>query len=216
MATVRHIIVCEGESEHTYLLRLQSFLDRQELPQDTYETPIRFISPTRSISKTGSFGKIVQTFRTTRKENRKRTISVWADFDLYCRNDNGCADSYKSKLAGIPGFYFSFHNFEDFYSLHFDGAQLAGWLRLGSNMGRNHFTTPLHSDDYLPEIRSIFLGCKKNDLPSDFVSWESLRNLKANLHHVPMTSNPHGLTGIHSFARFLIQEIDRAYPGMLL
>lgn len=215
MPVTRHLIVCEGESEWTYLQRLQSFLDDQVVPAGAFETPLRFIGPAHAIAKNGSFGKLVSTYKKTRSANRGRSIQVWADFDLYHRNDNHCATHYAAKPVGIPDFLFSFHNFEDFYALHFAGYALAEWLNFGARSGLHHFTMPLHSDDYLPEIKRIFPGYKKNDLPADFVNWASLRNLKANLGHQPMSSNPHNLTGICSFAVFLIGQIERAYPGCL-
>ena len=85
----------------------------------------------------------------------------------------------------------------------------------GGRSGLHHFTKPLHSDGYLPEIKRIFPIYKKNDLPADFVTLASLRNLKANLAHQPSSSNPHNLAGIRSFAEFLIDQIERAYPGLL-
>lgn len=215
MPVTRHLIVCEGESEWTYLQRLQAFLDDQEVPAGTFETPLRFIGPEHAMAETGSFGKLVSAYKKTRSANRGRSIQIWADFDLYHRNQYQCATNYAAKTAGIPDFHFSFHNFEDFYALHFDGVALAEWLKFGGPSGRHHFTTPLHSDGYLPEIKRIFPGYKKNDLPADFVTWASLRNLKANLGHQPSSFNPHHLQGIRSFAEFLIREIERAYPGSL-
>lgn len=215
MPTTRHIIVCEGESEWAYLQRLQGFLDDQELPPNTFETPLQFIAPARIIAKGGSFGKLKSHYNKTRKSNSKASIQIWADFDLYHRNDYQCATHYAAKTAGIPDFLFSFHNFEDFFALHFEGDVLAEWINFGSPMGHRHFTTPLHSDGYLPEIKRIFPGYEKGGLPADFVSWASLRNLKSNLGHQPSNSNPHNLQGIPSFAEFLIREIERAYPGKL-
>lgn len=215
MPVTRHLIVCEGESEWTYLQRLQSFLDREGVPPGAFETPLRFIGPEHAMAKNGSFGRLVSTFNRTRSANRRHSIQVWADFDLYHRNDNHCATHYAAKPDGIPDFLFSFHNFEDFYALHFAGDALAEWLKFGGRSGLHHFTTPLHSDGYLPEIKRIFPGYKKNDLPADFVTLASLRNLKTNLTHQPSSSNPHNLAGIRSFAEFLIDQIERAYPGLL-
>jgi hypothetical protein len=213
MPTKRHIIVCEGESEWTYLQRLQGFLDDQELPSNTFETPLRFIAPERVIVKNGSFGAIKRRYNQTRRENRTSSIQIWADFDLYHRDDQNCAAHYAAKAAGIPDFLFSFHNFEDFFALHFDGATLNAWLHYGGPTGRSHFTAPLHARDYVPEIERIFPDYKKGGLPADFVSWASLKNLKANLVHQPSASNPHRLQGIRSFAEFLVREIEHAYPG---
>jgi hypothetical protein len=215
MPVARHLIVCEGESEWTYLKRLQAFLDDQELPAEAFETPLRFISPEHAMAKNGSYRKLVSTFKKKRTENRGLSIQVWADFDLFHRNDQKCATHYAAKHDGIPDFLFSFHNFEDFYALHFEGETLAKWLKFGSPSGKRHFTGPLHSEAYLREIAGIFANYKKNDLPADFITWNSLRNLKANLAHQPSHSNPHDLQGIGSFAEFLIHQIERAYPDKL-
>ena len=170
MPCVRHIIVCEGESEYAYLQRLGSFLNAQPLPDGTFETPIRFIGPTRAVAKTGSFRTIKRAFNKTRKENKRApSIQIWADFDLYHRNDRDCAGGYAAKTSGIPDFLFSFHNFEDFLALHWSGAQLAEWLRYGSPAGRNHFAAPLHSKNYEPEIERIFPGYRKGTLSPDFI-----------------------------------------------
>lgn len=216
MPCVRHIIVCEGESEHAYLQRLQSFLDAQPIPGGAFEAPLRFISKDEAIAQGGSFAKLDKTFRRLRKENKTaRSLQIWADFDLYHRNEKDCADLYAEKPKGIPDFLFSFHNFEDFFALHHCGDQLAEWLRYGSLEGQGHFTTPLHSDKYVPEIERIFPGYGKGDVHPDFISWASLKNLKANLGHQPSASNPHSLSGICSFAGFLIEQLERAYPGAL-
>lgn len=213
MPCVRHIIVCEGESERAYLQRLQSFLDAQPLPDGTFEPPIRFI--VGAVANKGTFGVLEGAFKKVRKANKTaRSIEIWTDFDLYHRNDHGCSNNYAAKTAGIPDFLFSFHNFEDFFALHWSGAQLADWLRYGSPERKNHFTAPLHARDYLPEMQRIFPDYQKGTLSPDFISWESLQNLKANLGCQP-SSNPHNLQGIRSFARFLIEQIELAYPGKL-
>jgi hypothetical protein len=214
MSCIRHIVVCEGESEWTYLQRLQSFLEAEPLADGAFEPPLRFIVPERLIAKNGSFGKLKSRYNQTRRANRNSSIQVWADFDLYHRNDKHCADHYAAKADGIPDFLFSFHNFEDFFALHWDGEALTNWLRFGSAAGRNHFALPLDAEGYLPEIRQIFPSYDKGDLSPDFISWTSLKNLKSNLDHQP-SSNPHNLQGIQSFAAFLVDQIERAYPGAL-
>ncbi|HVU16256.1 MAG TPA: hypothetical protein VHD32_05000 [Candidatus Didemnitutus sp.] len=209
---MRHIVVCEGESEWVYLQRLQSFLDGLPLPDGSFETPLRFIAPGRVVVKNGSYGKLTSSHNKIRKENRRApSIQVWTDFDLYHRNDLNCATNYAAKSTGIPDFLFSFHNFEDFFALHWSDARFLAWLAFGN---RGHFATPLHAEGYLPEIKSIFSDYAKGSLPVDFVTWQSLRNLKANLVHQP-ESNPHGLKGLKSFGAFLVSEIERTYPGSL-
>ena len=208
MPCVRHLIVCEGDSEYAYLQRLQSFLEPQ--------TPdLRLVfSASSEIAGNGTFGVVKSAFNRTRRNQRCASIQIWIDFDLYHRNERGCAKAYAKKPEGIPDFHFSFHNFEDFLALHWSGEQFAAWLRYGSPAGRNHFAAPLHARDYVPEIKRIFPDYQKGALSPDFISWASLQNLKANLHLQP-SSNPHNLQGIRSFAAFLIDQIEHAYPGKL-
>ena len=110
MPSVRHIIVCEGESEYAYLQRLQSFLDSLPLADGAFQSPLIFIAPQQAVAKTGTFGKLKTHYNNQRKRNKHASIQIWADFDLYHRNDNNCATLYASKTTGIPDFLFSFHN----------------------------------------------------------------------------------------------------------
>jgi len=212
MACIRYIVVYEGESEWAYLQRLQSFLEGLPLAAGEFEPPLRFIAPERVNVKNGSYTALKRRYNETRGKNKKSMIQVWADFDLYHRNDYRCAELYAKKTAGIPDFLFSYHNFEDFYALHADGAQFQAWRAFGV---KGHFATPLHSDGYMPEIERIFPSYRKGDLPPDFVNWQSLQNLKNNLSHRP-NSNPLGLGALGDFGGFLTGKLQAAYPGMLV
>jgi hypothetical protein len=151
---MRFIIVCEGESEWTYLQRLQGFLDKQELPPDIFEAPLIFTAPRPALAKSGSFGKMTTIYKETRSRYRNTAIHIWVDFDLYHRNDQKSATHYAAKAAGIPDFHFSFHNFEDFYALHFDGVALRQWQQFGGPEGKRHFDIPqamrLRLNEYSP------------------------------------------------------------------
>ncbi len=157
------------------------------------------------------FSILKKRYAETRKDSPKVAIQIWADFDLYHRNDQQSADDYANKPDGIPDFLFSYHNFEDFFALHSDGDTFQKWLEFG-NMG--HFTKPLHSADYLPKIKIIFPDYAKGNLPADFITWDSLNNLKRNSSRQPR-SNPSNLQGLGRFVDFLIAEIERSYPGSL-
>jgi hypothetical protein len=211
MSCVRHLIVCEGESEWAYLQRLQGFLDQQTLPEGAFETPLRLVSPPTLIARSGKFGDLKARHGEARRENRKASIQIWTDFDLYHRDDHRCATSYRNKPAGLPDFLFSFHNFEDFLALHCDGDQFDTWLAFGR---KGHFAVPWHAEGYLPEFEKSFPGYAKGQIPVDFINWRSLTNLKRHLPHQP-TSNPEGVPGIRSFAEFLVCELEQAYPGSL-
>ena len=137
---------------------LQSFLEKEPLTNGAFEPPLQLIAPTQAIAKGGKFSTLKNQYGATRRGNKKSSIQIWADFDLYHRNDQRCANSYKSKPAGIPDFLFSYHNFEDFFALHADGNSFQEWLQFGN---QGHFATPLHSNGYLPEIKRIFPGYGK-------------------------------------------------------
>jgi hypothetical protein len=211
MPCVRYVLVCEGESEWAYLQRLSAYLVQQPVMDDPFETPLRIIAPSRAVAKNGSFKSLARQFREMRQENKRSDIKVWADFDLYHRNDNHCAEAYRGKPNGIPDFYFSFHNFEDFYALHLGAPQHQAWRAFGQ---QGHFAQPLHSVDYFPAFTQIVAGYQKGVIPVDFISWESLANLKHNLANRP-TSNPQNLAEIRCFANFLVGAIEQAFPGQL-
>ena len=165
MPCVRYIFVCEGESEWAYLRRLQSFLDQQPVTAGHFETPLRLIAPGNAVAKGGSFKTLARQFRGVRRENKRSDIKVWADFDLYHRNNNSCADLYRGKTAGIPDFHFSFHNFEDFYALHLDEPQHQAWLAFGQ---QGHFVQPLHSEGHFPAFTQIAVGYAERCHPARF------------------------------------------------
>ena len=208
MPTTRHIIVCEGESERAYLQRLQAFLDDQEVAAGSFDAPLCFIGPEHAVANIGTFGKIKSTYNKTRTANRGRSIHVWADFDLYHRNDKHCATHYAAKTAGIPDFLFSFHNFEDFIALHTSGDEFREWLSLGNE---GYFENPAPSPEHSELIKKIVKGYRKGSLPADFVTKERLMNLKANLSFQPK-SNPHRLQNIGKFADFLVGQLERHHP----
>lgn len=212
MPCMRHIIVCEGESEWAYLQRLQSFLNQQPQADGAFDPPLQLIAPERVVVKNGTFGKLKKSAQPDSKGKSQRSIhSDLGRLRSLPAQRQALRRPLREKNSGIPDFLFSYHNFEDFFALHWDGECVAEWLRFG---GAGHFTTPLHADGYLPEIKRIFPEYGKGDLPADFITWRSLKNLKSNLAHQPST-NPHNLLGIRSFADFLIREIERAYPGKL-
>lgn len=191
--------------------RLQAFLNQQAVPPDSFETPLQLIAPGYAISKSGSFTLLARRFRAVYRDNKRSDIKIWTDFDLYHRNDSDCADHYRKKIAGIPDFYFSFHNFEDFYALHLGAPQHQAWCAFGQ---QGHFDHPLHSADHFPAFTQIVPGYAKAVIPVNLITWDSLANLKQNLAHRP-TSNPQHLEGIRCFATFLVEAIDQAFPGHL-
>jgi len=211
MPTTRHLIICEGESERAYIQRLQAFFEQQPLPGGLFETPLRIFAPPNAVAQSGKFSALKRCYSDVRKENKKVTIRIWADFDLYLRNDHHCATHYRRKNTNLPDFLFSFHNFEDFLALHLPDEPFTRWLEFGR---RGHFETPLHSPDYDREFETILPGYRKGKggLPPDFITWPALARLKSRLSFQPIPRT-HDLGGIDKFADFLVTEIERAYPG---
>lgn len=203
------IVICEGASEATYFQRLNSFLVSQPYPDDWCDVPIRFvIKPSKEGVGTGAYKRVEQALRKEIKANPKFEKWVWVDADLYVRNDKGTRDGYLKRSQTIPSFCFSVLNFEDFLALHLDDEKFAAWVQIMSNAG--HFKTPLHSDDYETLFKQIMPNYRKAELPIDFITLESLGNLKRHLSQMP-TIDFHGLPIEHSFAQALIDEISRWY-----
>jgi hypothetical protein len=100
------------------------------------------------------------------------------DWDRYQRNDNSDMDNYRSKPDDIPDFLFSYMNFEDFLSMHFNRPKMERWL--SSCVGRNHFNAPSHNSEYIPAF-TTFIGrnYSKGDMPID-IDCHSLNNLRAH------------------------------------
>lgn len=209
MAIVRHIFVCEGTSEQTYIQRLQSFIEKLPTRDGTAFPTLIFVAPNRThIANGGQYQALKRTYGNVRKRNPRSQITVWTDFDLYHRDDGGCAIAYAGKGHAMPDFHFSFHNFEDFISLHFDGDLFEEWYRWGQE---GHFGNPQPSEAGRVLINKLIPDYQKGTLPADFINKRRLMNLRTNLSRQPR-SNPHGLQGVKSFAEFVIQELHRHHP----
>ena len=213
----QHIIVCEGRSEFVYLQRLQSFLDSQT---GDWNVPLRFI-PQLPIGSDGSeqgggfYNVVVKFYKAQHRSNPRSPIAVWVVDDIYVRQDSARERknraSYLKKPDGIPDFVFSFHNFEDFLVLHMDDTALQRWH---TAFDPAHVAHPLHSEDYLRLYEVILPGYRKGDLSPDFITRDSLLRLKTNLASplVPASADPR----FRSFAQFLIDQIDTAFPDLLV
>lgn len=210
------IMVCEGRSERAYLQRLQSFLDDQT---ECWPVPLQFI-PRLPVGGDGSeqgggyYANILKCFKSERNKNRKSMIEVWVDDDIYIRGDSERERknraSYLEKPECIPDFRFSFHNFEDFLALHLDDAAIQRWH---TAFDPAHAARPLHARDYLPRFEAVFPSYRKGDVSPDFITRDSLSRLKANLAS-PLVAAPFG-PSFCSFAHFLIEQIDAAFPSLL-
>lgn len=160
------IIVCEGTSEKAYIQELNRYFEEEEIPLHFIPRP----------SNGGQYNPVVQKYKEVRKNNRTIKILIWVDWDRYQRNDNSDMDNYQSKPDDIPDFLFSYKSFEDFLSMHCDRSEMVKWWT--SCVGRNHFISPSHSKDYMPDFRA-FIGenYKKGDIPIH-INCHTLNNLR--------------------------------------
>ena len=188
------LVVCEGNSERAYLQELNRFLRENEIP-------LHFIS---AVSEGGDFCKVNLCYRKCRKNNKKTTIVVWVDDDIYKRNDRKCGDNYATKPQGIPDFMFNMENFEDFIVMHLLDDKVEAWKAICTREG--HFTSPMHAINYVPLLlkHSILPGYKKGTFSECLVIDQgSLDNLRR--HNTDST-----LPFSSDFAKFMIEEIERA------
>jgi hypothetical protein len=162
------IIVCEGASEKAYIQELNRYLEEEEIPLNFIPRP----------SNGGQYGPVVQKFKEVRKNNKTTRILIWVDWDRYQRNDNSDMDNYRKKPSDIPDFLFSHMNFEDFLSMQRDRSEMERWWT--SCIGRDHFTTPSHSVEYMPAFTTFIGGSySKGDMPIA-IDCRSLSNLRTH------------------------------------
>lgn len=160
------ICVCEGPSERAYIQELNRFFEEEEIALHIIPKP----------SKGGQYSLVRKMYRSTLKNNPRLPICIWVDWDRYKRNDSGDLDNYQNKPSDIPDFWFTYMNFEDFLSMHLETEDVNRWWV--SCNGRNHFSSPSHSSEYIPEFIK-FLGDQynKGEIPIA-VNASSLENLK--------------------------------------
>lgn len=214
MASPKNIVVvCEGESEWTYLQRLNSALAALPVPEDWVEPPVRFIGrPKKTGVGKGSFKSVERELRKEMKQNPTAEKWAWVDADLYVRDYKDCGGNYRNRAAGIPPFHFSIFNFEDFLALHLDDDGFGRWVEVMTEAG--HFKNPLRWDEYKVLFEKIIPGYRKGGLPADFVTLESLGNLSRHLLQMP-AAELKDLRVDCTFAASMLDEISRWYaiPG---
>lgn len=207
------IVVCEGASEWAYIQALNSFIESLPFQDGYYDAPIRFVGkPKKTGVGKGAHKAAEKVFREVSKCERTAETWVWVDADLYVRNDKSCGTLYKNRPKGIPPFHFSIFNFEDFLALHLCDADFHRWIKVMSSAG--HFNHPLHNADYEVQFEGFIPGYKKGNLPPDFITVASLKNLKRHIALLPHM-NLNNLSVHKTFATSLIDELEQCYPNLL-
>lgn len=160
-----YIIICEGNSEYTYIQKLNRFLSEND-----YNFTLN-----AKIVGTGHYKAVQKKYRDERKNNPKLPIEIWVDKDTYVRNDEGDKDNYKNKSSKIPDFLFSTMNFEDFLALHTDKKTLENWFQICSR--KKHHITPMKETEYLPLVKeNLFSNYNKGDIPFE-ITQDRLKQL---------------------------------------
>lgn len=192
MAVYKTALICEGPSEWTYIQRLTSFLLGSMPVQDDGFTPRLSIFPKITNNKIGggSFKLVSRAFREFAPCNKGLPLHIWVDVDIYIRKDGNRekanTKAYSAKIASMPDFNFMVMNFEDFLAMHFDDELFGEWKQV--MLGVNHFTTPLHGEDYAPHFEHIWTKYlesqnkvpehySKGSLDEDFICETSLKNM---------------------------------------
>lgn len=160
-------VVCEGDSEAAFLQEFNKYLQNKEIK-------LRFII---SNVGTGHYNKVKKKYNEVRKKNRHaKFIAIWVDKDIYLRNEQGNFTKY-SKKGDIPDFRFTYMNYEDFLTLHYD-KKLRKWTEICNS--KNHFRKPMHKKEYMPLFtKYIYPNYEKGSLPFD-LNPENIKTLFKN------------------------------------
>lgn len=215
MASPKNIVVvCEGESEWTYLQRLNSALAGEPFPEGWVEPPVRFIGrPKKTGVGNGAFKAVERELRKEMKSSPSAEKWVLVDADLYVCNYKACGTNYRKRAMWIPPFHFTVFNFEDFLALHLNDEGFRRWVEVMTEAG--HFKEPLHWNDYKGHFEKVMPGYRKGGLPADFVTLVSLGNLSRHLSQMPAVDLK-DLQVERTFAESVLEEVSRWYaiPGM--
>ncbi len=224
--TKRYQVIVEGKSEETYLQSLNSFLQYEMPPDVDYGSKLLYIP---HVSGGGRYSDVQRTYRQVCGGERKKpggAFWAWVDVDLYVRR--GSKDEIWNAAAYAArkfpwSFVFSFMNFEDFLALHFDDGLFDKWFDVFNAAG--HFEKPLKGADYLPQFQPLwevwFKGkehspdedqYRKGDLPKDFISDESLRNMMRHCEDERVKGLMSRYTGMPPFVQFLKKNLQECYP----
>ena len=168
------IVICEGQSEVAYI---------QELNRLFREMEIKAVLLPVCVG-TGFFHDVQMTYKRKRKENPRTAIRIWVDWDIYARNERDCMDNYSGKAKGIPDFYFSRQNFEDFLVTHLPKNQLDNWVNICRQHG--HLESPLQADEYMELLHAnIFSSYSKGMIPFE-LSNDMLKQMMTNQEQVDL------------------------------
>ena len=160
-------IITEGKSEKAYFAKLSRFC------RDVKGIYIIF----EVYSCDGNSAKNAKN-RWEEAQHRRdgkanEEVLLILDFDSFKRGDK------QKSSYGFAGdnFYFFVMNFEDFLAHHLNEETLGRWK--GICQGQNHFTVPMNNELVMQNIRQIWPGYNKGDIPF-ILNETALANLQGN------------------------------------
>lgn len=185
-------VICEGASEVAYLNELNRLFRESDKGL--------ILRPHKAVN--GSYVEIRRKYQEVWKNDRKGTVQVLVDRDVYERSPNERLLYSNHDKDHLPDFLFNYMNMEDFLVLHLSHGLVVKWNSICREKG--HFQAPLCSDSYIPILNSsrVLAGgdYRKGSIPFE-VSFESLSRLFEN------NRNPD--FGFHSdFAEFLEEILN--------
>jgi hypothetical protein len=191
-------VFCEGPSEARYLNAWNVRLRDANIPLVFVPKPMNG----------GILSHVKHVVRQFQYANHRSRALIWADSDLYHRNDGGCREELRKIWTSLPPFEFSVHNFEDFVAAHLPEEAFCYW----QTHFQDHLEMPLHSRAYNPRFQDVLRGYSKGILPAPekVITFEALRRLKQRLPLLQPPNLPEGSKGYPLFAERFIQEIETA------
>ena len=150
-------IACEGSTDKAYLAALNRLLSEKGV----------HISLKAESAGSGLFKFLEAAYRKCMRKRDKSCKAlpwIWADSDLYERNEKKCRDQYVRRAPDIPEILFSRHNLEDVLVMHEDDQTVQRWITLCKGG-----LTPLHSHEYMPLLADIYPDYSKRGLPKRLV-----------------------------------------------
>ena len=153
---INYYIICEGKSENNYLTTINRYFRDNNIDKQI-------------IIKTLAGNNDIKNLKTYIKEFSKSkpdAIYIWLDKDiLYNDKQKNIITNIeiinKNRKQAKIDIKYSYMNFEDFLSMHFEKEckDLQNILEK-----KQHFTKPLNSEEYLKIFMKIFKEYKKGDL----------------------------------------------------
>ena len=156
---INYFIICEGKSENNYLNIINRYFRDNNICKQII---IKTLTGNTDIKNLKNYVKEFS-------KSKPDSIYVWLDKDISYNNKKNIITNIeiinKNRKQAKIDIKYSYMNFEDFLSMHFEKEckDLQNILEK-----KQHFTKPLNSEEYLKIFMKIFKEYKKGDLSKIF------------------------------------------------